>query len=116
MEHEDAYKEAAAHEMAIEKLRRRLDLISLSNDDNKDHNNNSIVFPRCLACSTPIESPEGVGNVYRLDSDIFQTQRTYLLCVWCKETVLWNEMRTQFLTKIKLKSFDLFTDDDQEEE
>lgn len=103
----DAYNEVAARELEIDGLRDRMDQLATTNDEDT-----KFVYPRCLACGSTIEDKEAVGMAYCLKSQIFtEESRNYLVCVWCKETILWNEIRTQFLKDVQLDNFDLFNDD-----
>ena len=98
-----AYDEVQVRESQIEDLRHRMN--ELCSDD--------LDFPPCLACGSSIEDKEAVGTVYHLESQIFKDEsRDYLVCVWCKETILWNEIREEFLKHTKLPNFDLFGGDD----
>lgn len=114
-EMENVYNLVQKHEAAIDRLRNQLNDISEKMDASQH-----APLPLCIACSNPIEHIAGVGYAYEMESAIFEgIKRKYLVCIWCKETIMWNEIREKFLEDAKLSNFQLFADslaDDDDDE
>lgn len=114
-EMENVYNAVQKHEVAIDRLRNQLNEISERMDSSQ-----STPMPLCIACGNSIEHIAGVGYAYDMESSIFEgVKRKYLVCIWCKETIMWNEIREKFLVDTKLPNFQLFADsadDDEDDE